>query len=266
MPSHLRAIQLTTITSLLIAIAVPSVAVGSDTRQQTQPDGATSMTVLRDLCRHGSAEASPTADANAILEQHKKAREACDKLVDTAGLNGRDLAEALLDRADLAAPETGKAYTQAMADYERAIALVPNLADAYWRRGKANLLYARDLTAALRDLDTAIRLEPSNSQFYVTRASIQSWNGRPELAMSDLNQALSLDPENVHALTNRGLAYSNDGNNSRAIADFDAALKLAPNDSGVYGFRAAARRQAGDEKGAKADDEKMMELWLKGDQ
>ena len=204
----------------------------------------------------------PDIDANAILQQQEKARTACDQLVDAAGLQGRDLAEALLDRADLNAPGEDQAYRSALADYGRAIAVSPDSADAYWRRGKANILYGRNLPAALKDLDQAIRLDASKAEFYVTRASISSWLGEPNAALADLNRALSYDSRSVHALTNRGLYYFNEGDTARALTDFDAALQLSPCDSGLYSFRAAARREAGDEKGAKADEAKMMELML----
>ncbi|CDZ64302.1 tetratricopeptide repeat protein [Neorhizobium galegae] len=268
MPSHLRAALALVAVGLLAAVAIPAAAAGSDDQRRARPGAPVSITGLRELCSNGSAETpmSFSADANVILHRHDQARAACDKLIDAAELGGRDLAEVLLDRADLEAPGQADAYARALADYDRAIALAPDLAAAYWRRGKANLLYGRNLAAALRDLDAAIRLEPSQAEFYVTRASILSWDGRPELAMADLNHALTVDPRSEHALTNRGLAYFNDGDISRALADFDAALRLAPDDSDLYSFRSAARRRAGDEVGAKADEATMMELVSKGGQ
>lgn len=266
--SYLRATLALAAVGLLMAFAIPVPAAGRDDQRRAMPDASMSTTGLRELCSRGSAETpiSSSADTEAILQRHEQARAACDRLVDTAGLEGRDLAEVLLDRADLDAVGQADAYARALADYDRAIALAPDLAAGYWRRGKANLLYGRNLTAALRDLDAAIRLEPAQADLYVTRASILSWHGRPEPAMADLNHALSLDPHSVHALTNRGLAYFNHGDISRAIADFDAALQLAPNDSGLYGFRSAARRRAGAEAGAKADEATMMELLFKAEQ
>lgn len=236
----------------------------SNTNQIVSQDSAASIATLREICRSDSTETSPKPanDASAILQKHDKARAACDQLVDAAALQGRDLAEALLDRADLEAPGEDEAYRQALADYDRAISIAPDFADAYWRRGKANILYGRNLPTALNDLNEAIRLDVSHAELYVTRASILSWLGEPDAAFADLNRALSYDPQSVHALTNRGLFYANKGDTSHAIADFDAAVRLSPSDFGLYGFRAAARRQAGDDEGAKADEAKMMELML----
>ncbi len=236
---------------------------GSDVPKVLALDAATPMAELIQLCRDGSAE-SPArpggVDVDVILQRNELARAACDRLVDASSLEGNALAEALLDRADLHAPGQNAAYARALADYARAIALAPDLATAYWRRGKANLLYARDLTAALQDLNEALRIDPSRPEFLVTRASILGWLGQPDPALADLDRALSLDPLNVHALTNRGIAYVNKGDTPRALVDFDAALRLTPEDPGLYGFRSDARRRTGDEAGAKADQAKMTEL------
>jgi tetratricopeptide (TPR) repeat protein len=246
-----------------LVIAAPAFTAENEAGQAAAPlDAATPITELRRLCREETSIQSGI-DVDAILQRSERAKAACDRLIDASRLEGSDLAGALLDRADLYAPGNGDAHARALADYDRAIALAPDFAAAYWRRGKANLLYARNLEAALRDLDEAIRLDPSQAEFLVTRASILGWLGKPDAALADLNRALSLDPRSEHALTNRGLAYFNEGDLSRALADFDAALQLAPEDSGLYSFRAAARRQAGDEAGAKADEAKTAELMAK---
>lgn len=247
-------------------VAVCLVIVASGSHSQPMPPVATMSTPeLRRLCRAGSAEASvlPEADANSILQDYEQSGAACDRLVEASGLQGNALVDALLDRADFEAPGQDDKYERALADYARAIELSPGSADAYWRRGKANLLYARNLPAALKDLDEAIRIAPSHAEFFVTRASILSWLGESARALADLNKALGHDPHSVHALTNRGLAHFNNGDTAKALVDFDAAIKLSPNDSGLYGFRAAARRASGDNTGAKADDAKMTELMFK---
>ncbi|RWX81477.1 tetratricopeptide repeat protein [Neorhizobium lilium] len=184
-------------------------------------------------------------DVSKIIHSHDQALQACDQLVETSGLKGRDLAEILLDRADLDAPGQEEAYARTLADYGRAIALAPDLATAYWRRGKANLLNSRNLPAAPNEIDIAIRLDPSQPDFFVTRASILSWLGQPGQALANLNRALVVDPHSVHALTNRGLAYFDDGDFDDALSDFDTGLQLSPGDAGLYGFRSApGARQA----------------------
>ena len=237
--------------------AIATARAENDVPQNAALDSMPTASLLQ-LCRDGSADVPMqlSVDVNAILQRHERALAACDKVIDGKNLAGRDLAEALLDRADLEAPGQQEAYARALADYARALVLAPNLAAAYWRRGKAKLLYARDLKAALDDLDVALRIDPSQPEFLVTRSSILAWLGRPDPALADLDSALQLDPGCLHALTNRGLAYSDRGDWARALVDFDAALRLSPDDFGLHGFRAAVRRRLGDEVGAKADEAK----------
>lgn len=213
---------------------------------------------LRELCHSGHAE--PSSDPVEIIARHDKALAACNALINDHKLAGEPLVAALLDRADLLAPGTGAAYTRALSDYDRVIALAPKMAVAFWKRGKARLLYMRDLSRALIDLDTAIRLEPSQAEFFVTRASIQASLAEPAKALADLDRAIALSPRFEKAWTVRGLTHFNNGDTNRAIADFDEAIRLAPGADGNYRFRAAARRAAGHEAEAAADEAKAEEL------
>ncbi len=225
-------------------------------------DGAASprpaISDLRQTCRSGLTEAA--LDPLESIARHDLALAACNALIDKGGLAGDALAAALLDRADLLAPGTGAIYARALADYDRAIALAPTLAVAFWKRGKAHLFYMRDLPRALSDLDTAIRLDPAQAEFLVTRASIQASLGESDKALADLDRAVALAPGLEKARTVRGLTYFNRGDTARAIADFSEAIRLAPESDANYRFRAAARHAAKDEDGARADEAKAKEL------
>jgi len=215
---------------------------------------ASSVAELRQVCRSGHDE--PPSDPLAIIAQHDKALAACNALIDRHNLAGQALVSTLLDRADLLAPGTGAAYTQALADYARVIALAPKMAVAFWKRGQARLLYMRDLPRALGDLDKAIGLDPSQAEFFVTRASIQASLGEPAKALADLDRAISLAPRLERAWSVRGLTHFNNGDTNRAIANFDEAIRLAPDADDNYRFRAAAKRTAGREAEAAADEAK----------
>lgn len=228
-------------------------------------DPAASVEELRRLCREGGSSQSPTranVDVASIIRRHERGLAACSRLIDGGALAGRDLVDVLLDRGDLFAPGSSEAYAQALADYGRAIALEPGRAEAFARRGKAHLLYARDLEEALRDLDEAIRLDAGEADFFVTRASILGFSGEPEKALADLDRALALDPASERARCNRGNALLAKGDVAGALADFDKAVALAPDEAAPYLFRSQARRGAGDEAGAKADEERAQELLL----
>lgn len=223
---------------------------------------ASSAAELRKVCRSGHDD--PPSDPLAIIARHDKALAACNALIDHHNLAGQALVSTLLDRADLLAPGTGKAYSRALADYARVIALAPKMAVAFWKRGQARLLYMRDLPRALSDLDTAIGLDPSRAEFFVTRASIQASLGEPSKALADLDRAIALEPRLERAWSVRGLTHFNNGDTNRAIADFDEAIRLAPDADDNYRFRAAAKRVAGREAEAVADEAKAETLSARG--
>ena len=115
---HLRSVVF--LAAGLVAFATMPVAIaGSDAQGAVQQDTPMSIATLRQFCRSNSAVISPEPDndASAILQQQEKARAACDHFVNFAGLQGHELAEALLDRADLNAPGEDDAYRHALGDY-----------------------------------------------------------------------------------------------------------------------------------------------------
>ena len=232
----------------LILLAQPSFA---ESPTSSADDGA--------MCRPAST-AQAVADPQAVIERHDRALAACDRLIASGGLAGEALADALLTRADLLAPGSGDRYRRALADYDRAIALRPQAAAGYARRSKAHLLYMRDLERALRDIDRAIRLDASNADFLVTRASIRSSLGKPRAALVDLDRAIALAPNVEHAWSLRGLTRLGLDELKPALADFDEAVRLSPRSPDNYLFRADVRRRLGDAEGAQRDRETAMKL------
>lgn len=228
----------------------------------TAADATSSVAELRQICRSGHDE--PPPDPLAIIARHDKALAACNALINHHNLAGQALVSTLLDRADLLAPGTGTAYTRALADYARVIALAPKMSVAFWKRGKARLLYMRDLPKALSDLNTAIGLDPSQAEFFITRASIQASLGEPTKALADLDRAISLAPRLERAWSVRALTHFNNSDINRAITDFDEAIRLAPDADDNYRFRAAAKRAAGREAEAAADEAKAEALSARG--
>ncbi len=86
-------------------------------------------------------------------------------------------------------------YDDAIADYDKAIALVPNFALAYTNRGSA---YYR--------------------------------KGEYERAIADHSKAIAIDPNHANAYYNRGVAYEQKGDKDQAIADFRKVLEINPSD------------------------------------
>ena len=59
-------------------------------------------------------------------------------------------------------------YAGAIADYNSALLLNPNLAKTYFKRGTINLKID-DLVAAMADFESAIRINPDFGQAYFNR-------------------------------------------------------------------------------------------------
>ena len=82
-------------------------------------------------------------------------------------------------------------YDQAIEEYDEAIRLNPEFADAYYNRGAA---YGRlgQFQLAIEDCDEAIRLDPENAFAYLLRGAVYSDMGRPIEARADLETAITL--------------------------------------------------------------------------
>lgn len=84
---------------------------------------------------------------------------------------------------------------KALADFNQALQLDPNLAAAYNNRGMVHYRLSQ-FDKAVSDLDTAIRLGPNSSAAYYNRSFPLAAQGHAMRAISDLEQALKLSPGN----------------------------------------------------------------------
>lgn len=135
-----------------------------------------------------------------------------------------------------------KHYAEAIADYEKAIALDSTkvlsyflLADLY---GKASFWTKKvwsDLSGqerknfqakALPLLDHAIALNPDFREAYASRANAHYSLEEYELAIEDYNKLIELRPNDASAYNDRGLANFYLGNHYNAIHDFDHAIEI----------------------------------------
>ncbi|MBU6346235.1 MAG: tetratricopeptide repeat protein [Cyanobacteria bacterium REEB494] len=140
----------------------------------------------------------------------------------------------------------------AISDYTQAILLNPNYADGYYNRG---LVYKElgDNQNAIYDYTQAISLDPNYAQAYNNRGNARSELGDKRGAISDYTQAISLNPNDGSLYYNRGLAYKELGDNQSAIDDYDKAISLNPNDGSLYYNRGLAYKELGDKQGAIVD-------------
>lgn len=153
----------------------------------------------------------------------------------------RGVAKAKLDR-----------FPEAIAAYDAAIRLKPDLAEAYYNRGvaKAELGHFKD---AIDDYDEAIRLKPDDADAYANRGLAKAKRGDYGDAVADCDAAIRLNPDDADAYTNRGAAKAKDGREEDAIADWDEAIRLNPGHADAYANRGLAKAKLGDTDGARDD-------------
>jgi len=120
----------------------------------------------------------------------------------------------------------GFKYDKAMADFNAAIALRPDFAEALYRRG-AVWASKRESDRAIADYTEAIRLDPRLTEAYRGRGRAWQGLGEHDKAIADFTEAIRLDPNGL-TYTHRGTVWKAKGEYAEAIADYTKAIRLAP--------------------------------------
>lgn len=130
---------------------------------------------------------------------------------------------------------------------------------AYNNRGGAYVLKG-EIGRAIADFDRAIALNPEFADAYHNRGFVYREKGEAGRAIADYDRAIALNPKDAKAYNNRGIAYDDKGEYDRAIADYNRAIALKPKDAKAYSNRAGAYEAKGDFEKAAADRAKAVEL------
>lgn len=161
----------------------------------------------------------------------------CTALVESGKLSEENLAKALIFRG-FAYRSKGD-YDRAIHDFDQAIRLKPDFANAFNNQGIA-YDYEGDYDRAIQDFDQAIRLQPDYADAFNNRGLVYGEKGNYDRAIQDLDQAIRLRPAYAEALDNRAGAYLFKGDFDRAIQDYDQAIRVEPNNVGNFNDRAIA--------------------------
>src|SRR5216683_4416364 len=159
--------------------------------------------------------------------------------------------------AYLALDSTGTAGV----DFQAAIRLRPDFAEAHYQLGRVLAPSFYDRVEARAEFDTALRLNPGLAEAYVARAGIRDWNGTTanmDSILADVRTALGLNPRLAAAYVFRGnLEAFRLGQLDSAVADYTTAIRVAPGDPEAYAARAGwyqgSRHKAPDYDRAIAD-------------
>src|SRR5258708_18398521 len=94
--------------------------------------------------------------------------------------------------------------TDAIASYDRAIALQRNFSEAFNNRGTA-LKALQRFEDALADYDQAIAASPDFAEAFYNRGVVLFELKRPDEALASYDRAVALKPDHAEALFSRGL-------------------------------------------------------------
>lgn len=179
---------------------------------------------------------------------------ACTKIIDSADQSPANRALALRGRARIYTEQTlddDAEDARALADFDRAIELQPQSADAYLDRAEFHHDHFVE-DRALADLDRAVALDPGKGRAFHLRGLVRGGRGDKEGAAEDLTRAIGLGV--TLAYGDRARLYEYQFMDwGRAIADYNAAVDEEPAKSAMYRSRAGAFRRHHDFANAVAD-------------
>jgi tetratricopeptide (TPR) repeat protein len=135
----------------------------------------------------------------------------------------------------------------------------PNYAQSYVRLAKAHELL-RDWDAAIRDYDSALRVQPQTYAYLNNRANYRSRKRDYERAAADYDASLALSPNAPIPLSNRGGLCVLLREFDRAIDFYTRSLEANPGYARAYAGRANAWREKRELDKALADAERGCDL------
>jgi tetratricopeptide (TPR) repeat protein len=120
-----------------------------------------------------------------------------------------------------------KRYEDALASFEKAVALKPDHAEALNNRG-AVLQKMKRSDDALASYNKAIELKPDYANAHYNRGSTLRQLGRNDAALASFERAIALKPDYAEAYNNRGILLREMKQYDAALSSFDQAISLKP--------------------------------------
>jgi tetratricopeptide (TPR) repeat protein len=118
---------------------------------------------------------------------------------------------------------------EALAEFERALALDPYSVRALYGRGLVRQA-EKEHQQAIEDFTAANGLSPQKAEPLLARANSYFALDKAKEAIADLDEAVQADPNSALAWSNRAAAYERLGDKANASASYSRALALRPKD------------------------------------
>jgi choline-sulfatase len=145
---------------------------------------------------------------------------------------------------------------RALAEEETALAIDPHDTDARILRG--GLLAERGrLDEAIRELRAAVETDPEKPAFRVGLARILTSAGRFDEADAEYRRALELEPQNPDAHSGYGALLAERHQPDRAVAEFERALELRPDEAQTHLQLADVLARVGRRQEARSEYERL---------
>jgi tetratricopeptide (TPR) repeat protein len=133
---------------------------------------------------------------------------------------------------------------EALAEFDRAIAIDPHHAEALYSRGLLHQNQKQHLRA-IDDLTSANGLTPQRAEPLLARAISYLALDMIKEAAADLDEAAQADPQNAQIWTTRGLAYERLGDKAKAADSYGRAIAIRPKDDAARSGLARVGGKAG---------------------
>ncbi len=116
-------------------------------------------------------------------------------------------------------------FNQAISDFQKAISIKPDFADAWYRMG---LVYLNkfDGPNGIKAIDYAILLEPKNSYYYIGRADYYFRKQEFQTALEEYSKAIQISQNDPNSYEGRAKCYKALGNIELFKEDFKKAFLL----------------------------------------
>jgi tetratricopeptide (TPR) repeat protein len=164
------------------------------------------------------------------LKRHEEALASYDKVLAIKP----DYVEALHDRGVVL--QGLKRHEEALASYDKALAIRPDYVEALHDRGVV-LRELKRHEEALASYDKALAIKPDHADALNNRGIVLQGLKRHEEALASYDKALAIRPDYVEALNNRGFVLRELKRHEEALASYDKALAIKPDYADVLNNR-----------------------------
>ena len=124
-------------------------------------------------------------------------------------------------------------YEAAIASYEQAVAIKPDLHAAWNNRGTALDDLGRK-EEAIASYEQAVAIKPDYHEAWYNRGGALDDLGRKEEAIASYEQAVAIKPDLHEAWERRGVVLMSLGRYEEALQSYDQALQIQPDNASAY--------------------------------